>query len=85
MSETLQPIYVPCEILRVRAMVSTHDVLTPIEKLAIEAVGKSRAAPTFSMSASFMPRVVRAGVPKRTPPGFSALTSPGTVFLLTLM
>lgn len=34
------------------------------------------------MSDSFKPLVVSAGVPNLTPPGFMALLSPGTVFLL---
>mmetsp|Transcript_13903 Transcript_13903/g.29703 ORF Transcript_13903/g.29703 Transcript_13903/m.29703 type:complete len:213 (+) Transcript_13903:446-1084(+) len=40
---------------------------------------------TCSKSFSVKPRVVRAGVPMRTPPGTRAETSPGTVFLLAAM
>ena len=43
------------------------------------------SATTARMSASPKPRVVSGGVPKRMPLGFSALLSPGTVFLFTEM
>ena len=43
------------------------------------------SATTARMSASPKPRVVNGGVPKRMPLGFSALLSPGTVFLFTEM
>ena len=36
-------------------------------------------------SASTKPRVVSAGVPMRTPPGTSALLSPATLFLFSVM
>ena len=40
---------------------------------------------TCSMSSGFMPLLVSAGVPSRTPPGFWALTSPSSEFLFAVM
>lgn len=38
-----------------------------------------------SKSGSWRPRLVMAGAPMRTPPGASALTSPTTAFLFSVM
>lgn len=46
---------------------------------------RSSNSATRSKSASTKEREVSAGVPRRTPPGLSAETSPATEFLLTVM
>ena len=46
---------------------------------------RCRKSATCTKSASRKPRVVRAGVPTRMPPGTTALWSPGTLFLFRVM
>lgn len=48
-------------------------------------ISRTCAQPIRTMSLVCRPRVVQAGVPSRSPCGFIADTSPGTVFLLVEM
>jgi hypothetical protein len=46
--DTSQPLYVPCEVLRVRAIVATSKGLTPLEQLVIGAIGRCREPVQFA-------------------------------------
>ena len=61
---------------------------TSARAVSLSTRGRARAmsCPTSTMSASFMPRVVRAGVPTRMPEAtMGEFVSKGMVFLLTVM
>merc|ERR1712078_658509 len=85
--------HVPAELGDLRPVLALQGLPEVLELLPLGlavhrwaiVTARSRKSATFSKSASWKPREVRAGVPMRMPPGTRALVSPGTVFLFTAM
>lgn len=69
-----------------RALTKSTSFLPVFSWMAFERSAALHKKPAMTyMSSSFMPLVVRAGVPSLIPPGVTALLSPTTEFLFVVM